>query len=204
MSLKMLVAGDFHAKEELLQACRDELEQGDYDIYVNVGDYMDIEYADRLFDDLDVAAIGTTGNRDLHMSEDDLEGLPVFHFLEADIDDEYKLVLIGGDFPDDVEERVGNMIEGVDPNKLVIGSHYPPKKVGDKMHNGNRIGFEQFRKMIIKHKPALWFNGHVHEDFGERELMGTKVLNASSHDTGKAYSVEIEDGEVDVEEITLV
>lgn len=200
----MLVAGDFHAREELLEACREELEESDYDLYVNVGDYMDLDYADRLFDGLDVAAVGTTGNRDLHMAEEDLEGLPVFHFLEADIDDEYKLILIGGDFPDDVVEKVADMVEDVDKDKLIIGSHYPPKKVGDKIHSGRRIGFEQFRKMIIKHKPALWVNGHVHEEFGERELMGTKVLNAASHDNGKAYSVTIEDGEVEVEEVDLL
>lgn len=200
----MLVAGDFHAKENLLEACRDELENGDYDLYVNVGDYMDLEYTERLFEDLGVAAIGTTGNRDLHMTEEDLEGLPVFHFLEADIDDEYKLILIGGDFPDDVQDKVAEMIEDVDSDKLVVGSHYPPKKVGDKITSGRRIGFEQFRKMIIKHKPALWVNGHVHEDFGERELMGTKVLNASSHDNGKAYSVTLDDGRVEVEEVDLL
>lgn len=204
MSLKMLVAGDFHAREELLEACRGELEEGEYDLYINVGDYMDLDYADRLFDGLDVAAVGTTGNRDLHMTEEDLEGLPVFHFLEADIDDEYKLILIGGDFPDDVQEKVADMVEDVDKDKLIIGSHYPPKKVGDKIHSGRRIGFEQFRKMIIKHKPALWVNGHVHEEFGERQLMGTKVLNAASHDDGKAYSVTIEDGEVEVEEVELL
>lgn len=204
MSLKMLVAGDFHAREELLEGCREELEDNDYDIYVNVGDYMDLDYADRLFDGLEVAALGTTGNRDLHMTEEDLEGLPVFHFLEADIDDEYKLVMIGGDFPEDVQKKVAEMVEDVDSDKLVICSHYPPKKVGDKITTGKRIGFEQFRKMIIKHKPALWVNGHVHEDFGERELMGTKVLNAASHDTGKAYSVTIDEGEVEVEEVKLI
>lgn len=200
----MLVAGDFHAREELLEGCREELEDNDYDIYVNVGDYMDLDYADRLFDGLEVAALGTTGNRDLHMTEEDLEGLPVFHFLEADIDDEYKLVMIGGDFPEDVQKKVAEMVEDVDSDKLVICSHYPPKKVGDKITTGKRIGFEQFRKMIIKHKPALWVNGHVHEDFGERELMGTKVLNAASHDTGKAYSVTIDEGEVEVEEVKLI
>lgn len=204
MTLKLLVAGDFHAREELLEAAREELEDSDYDLFVNVGDYMDLDFADRLFEGLDVAAIGTTGNRDLHMAEEDLEGLPVFHFLEADIDDEYKLILIGGDFPDDVEEKVAEMIEDFDSDKLIIGSHYPPKKIGDKITSGKRIGFEQFRKMIIKHKPALWFNGHVHEDFGERELMGTKVLNASSYDNGMAYSVTIEDGNVEVEEVNLL
>jgi Icc-related predicted phosphoesterase len=200
----MLVAGDFHAREELLEACREELEENDYDLYINAGDYMDLEYAERLFEGLDVAAIGTTGNRDLHMTEEDLEGLPVFHFLEADIDEEYKLIMIGGDFPDDVQEKVAEMIEGVDSDKLVICSHYPPKKLGDKIESGRRIGFDQFRRMIMKHKPALWVNGHVHEDFGENDLMGTKVLNASSFDSGKAYSVTLDDGNVEVEEVVLV
>lgn len=204
MSLKMLVAGDFHAREELLEGCREELEENDYDLYINAGDYMDLDYAERLFEGLDVAAIGTTGNRDLHMTEEDLEGLPVFHFLEADIDDEYNLIMIGGDFPDDVQEKVAEMIEGVDSDKLVICSHYPPKKLGDKIESGRRIGFDQFRRMIMKHKPALWVNGHVHEDFGENDLMGTKVLNASSFDSGKAYSVTLDDGEVEVEEVVLV
>jgi Icc-related predicted phosphoesterase len=204
MSLKLLVAGDFHAREDLLEGCREEIQENDYDLYVNLGDYMEKDYAERLFEGLDVAAIGTTGNRDLHLSEDDLEGMPVYHFLEADIDDEYKLVLIGGDFPEDVQERFEEMIEDVDSDKLIVGSHYPPKKVGDKIDTGRRIGFEQFRKMIMRHKPVLWMNGHVHEDFGERELMKTKVLNAASYDSDKAYSVEIEDGEVDVEEIDLL
>lgn len=204
MSLKMLVAGDFHAREELLEACRNELEENEYDLYINAGDYMDLEYAERLFEGLDVAAIGTTGNRDLHMTEQDLEGLPIFHFLEADIDDEYKLIMIGGDFPDDVQEKVAEMIEGVDSDKLIICSHYPPKKLGDKITSGKRIGFDQFRRMIMKHKPALWVNGHVHEDFGQNELMGTKVLNASSFESGKAYSVTLDDGDVEVEEVELL
>ncbi len=200
----MLVAGDFHAREELLKACREELENNNYDLYINAGDYMDLDYAERLFEGLDVAAVGTTGNRDLHMTEEDLEGLPVFHFLEADIDDEYKLILIGGDFPEDVQEKVAEMIEGFDSEKLIICSHYPPKKLGDKVNSGKRIGFDQFRRMIMKHKPALWVNGHVHEDFGENELMGTKVLNASSFDSGKAYSVTLDNGEIEVEEIDLI
>ena len=205
MSLKILFAGDFHAREELLEGCREELEAGDYDLYVNAGDYMDLEYAERLFEDLDVAAVGTTGNRDLHMTEEDLEELPVFHFLEADIDDEYKLILIGGDFPEDVQEKVAKMVDGVDSEKLIICSHYPPKKVGDKINSGKRIGFDQFRRMIMKHKPALWVNGHVHEDFGERELLGTKVLNASSFDDGQAFSALIkDDGSIETEEVTLL
>jgi len=204
MSLKILVTGDFHAREDLLEGARSELQNGEYDLFINVGDYMDVEYAERLFKDLDTAAVGCTGNRDLHMRDEDLEGLPVYHFLDADIDDEYKLVLIGGDFPEDVKEQLEDMLEDADRDKMIIGTHYPPKKIGDLINSGKRIGFEQFREILLRFKPALWCNGHVHEAYGERELMGTTVLNASSYDTGKGYKVILDDGVKSVDEVDLL
>jgi Icc-related predicted phosphoesterase len=116
------------------------------------------------------------------------------------------LILIGGDFPEDVKKDVEELIEDYDSEKVIIGSHYPPHKLKDRVHSGKRIGFEQFREIILKHKPALWACGHVHEDFGQDSLMGTTVLNAAAEETGKAYSVTIgEDGGVEeVEEIQLV
>ncbi|MFB6115538.1 MAG: metallophosphoesterase, partial [Candidatus Nanohalobium sp.] len=163
MSLKILVTSDFHAKDDLKDAAIEEANSGDYDLFVNLGDYMSEEYAEELFDGIEIAAIGTTGNRDMMFSEEFLESeVPVYTFLEADIDDEYKLILIGGDFPEDVKEEVEELIDGHDTDKIIVGSHYPPKKVGDRVHSGKRIGFDQFREVIIKHKPALWMNGHVH------------------------------------------
>ncbi len=207
MSLKMLISSDFHASDELKEAAVEEANSGDYDLFINLGDYMDEEYAEELFEEVDIAGVGCTGNRDMMFSQEFLDGsVPVYNFLEADIDDEYKLILIGGDFPEDVKEKVEDLIEDKDPEKVIVGSHYPPKKVGDRVHSGKRIGFEQFRELIIKHKPALWMNGHVHEDFGERELMGTKVLNAAADETGKAFAVTIGDegGVEEVEEVKLV
>lgn len=205
--MKILVTSDFHAKEDLKEAAIEEANNGDYDLFINLGDYMSEEYAEELFDGIEIAAIGTTGNRDMMFSQEFLDGTtPVYNFLEADIDDEYKLILIGGDFPEDVKKEVEELIEDSDSDKVIVGSHYPPKKVGDRVHSGKRIGFDQFRELIIKHKPAVWMNGHVHEDFGERELMGTKVLNAAAEETGKAFAVTMGDegGVEEVEEITLV
>jgi Icc-related predicted phosphoesterase len=207
MSLKILVTSDFHAKEDLKEAAIEEANSGDYDLFLNLGDYMTEEYAEELFEEVEIPGVGCTGNRDMMFSEEFLDGpTPVYNFLEADIDDEYKLILIGGDFPDDIKEKVRDLIEDNDSDKVLVGSHYPPKKLGDRVHSGKRIGFDQFRELIIKHKPALWMNGHVHEDFGENSLMGTKVLNAAAEETGKAYSVTIGDegGVENVEEITLV
>lgn len=207
MSLKILVTSDFHAKEDLKEAAIEEANSGGYDLYINLGDYMDQEYAEDLFNRIDIPAIGCTGNRDMMFDADFLDGeVPVYNFLEANIDDEYLVILIGGDFPEDVKEKVAELIEDHgDPSKVIIGSHYPPKKVGDRIHSGRRIGFDQFRELIIRNKPALWMNGHVHEDFGERSLMKTKVLNAASEETGKGYSVVMgEDGLESVDEIELL
>ena len=208
MSLKLLITSDFHAKEDLKEAAIEEANSGDYDIFLNLGDFMGQDYADDLFERIEIPALGCTGNRDMGMDNDYLDGdSSVFTFLEADIDDEYLLILIGGDFPEDIKEQVTELMEEHDdPSKVIIGSHYPPKKLGDKIHSGKRIGFEQFRELIIKHKPALWASGHVHEDFGEDSLFDTTHINAAAEETGKAWSVTIGDegGVEDLEEIQLV
>lgn len=208
MSLKILVTSDFHAKEDLKKAAIEEANSGDYDLYINLGDYMDEEYTADLFEQIEIPGIGCTGNRDMMFSSEFLDGsVPVYNFLEAEVDDEYLVILIGGDFPEDVKEKVSELIrDHGDPSKVIVGSHYPPKKVGDRIHSGERIGFDQFREMIIKEKPAIWMNGHVHEDFGRRDLLGVPVLNAAADETGKAFSVTIGDegGVEEIEEIELL
>ena len=107
MGLKILLTSDFHADEDLKEAAIEEANNGDYDIFLNLGDYMSEEYAEDLFNSIDIPALGTTGNRDAHFSEEFLDGdAPVYSFLEADIDDEYLLILVGGDFPDDIKEQI--------------------------------------------------------------------------------------------------
>lgn len=207
MALKLLITSDFHMDEELKDAAIEEANSGDYDLFLNLGDFMDQDYAEELFDAIEIPALGCTGNRDMGFSNEFMDGpVPIYNFLEADIDEEYLLILIGGDFPEDIKAKVDELLEGRDNSKVVIGSHYPPKKLNDRIHSGKRIGFEQFRELIIRHKPALWASGHVHEDFGEDELFGTKVLNSAADETGKAFSVTIGDegGVEEYSEVQLV
>jgi len=209
MSLKILFTSDFHGREDLKLAAVEEANSGDYDLFVNLGDYMDQDYAEDLFDQIDIPGLGCTGNRDMMFSDEflDDDAVPVYNFLEANIDDEYLMILIGGDFPDDIKEKVSDLMdEHGDPSKVIIGSHYPPHKAKDKLHSGKRIGFEQFRELIIREKPALWVCGHVHEDFGQASLVGTEILNAAADETGKAWSVTIgeEGGVEEIEEIKLI
>lgn len=208
MSLKILVTSDFHAKEDLKDAAIEEANSGDYDLFINLGDYMGFDYADNLFDSIEIPAIGTTGNRDT-MEKDKFEesDIPVYKFLEANIDDDYLVILIGGSFPDDIKEQVTEIIEDHgNPDKVIIGSHYPPKNLQDTIHSGRHIGFDQFREIILKNKPALWMSGHVHEDYGRNSLFNTEVINAASEESGKGYAVELSDegGVENIEEIVLV
>lgn len=209
MSLKVLVTSDFHSREELKEAAIEEANSGDYDLYLNLGDYNDQEFAEDLFDRIEIAGIGCTGNRDMFFDEEFTENndTPVYHFAEVDIDEEYLVILVGGDFPDDVSDQIKESIEEFgDPSKTLIASHYPPLKLGDRVHNGNRVGFEEFRKIIMHEKPAVWASGHIHEDFGRDSLMKTEFINAAAEKSGKAYSVTLGDegGVEDISEIVLV
>jgi Icc-related predicted phosphoesterase len=209
MSLKILFTSDFHAKEDLKEAAIEEANSGDYDLYVNLGDFMDEEYVKDLFDRIEIPGIGCTGNRDMMFDDETLDGneIPVYNFLEANVDDEYLFILIGGDFPDEIKKEVSELIEEHgDPSKVIIGAHYPPHKLGDKIHSGRRIGFEQFRELIIREKPALWVSGHVHEDYGQYSLVGTKIINTASEESGKGFAVTMADGGgiESIEEVELV
>lgn len=208
MSLKLLVTSDFHADEELKEAAIEEANSGDYDLFINLGDYMGFDYAEDMFDRIDIPAIGTTGNRD-SMDKDRFEesSVPVYKFLEANVDDDYLVILIGGSFPDDIKDQVNEIIEEHgDPEKVIIGTHYPPKKLQDTINSGRHIGFDQFREIIMRKKPAIWMSGHVHEDYGRDSLFNTEMINAASEETGKGYKVVMSDegGVESIEEVELL
>ena len=209
MSLKILVTSDFHNKDSLKQAAIEAANSGEYELFLNLGDYMSQEYAEDLFEQINITAVGVTGNRDMMFSDDFLDDpeIPVYNYVEAPIDGEYLLIMIGGDFPENIKEKVGDAIEEHgDASKTIVASHFPPRNVGDRIKGGDRVGFDAFRELILQHKPAVWASGHIHEDFGEFELMYTKVLNTAAESTGKAYSVTIGDegGVEEIEEIQLV
>lgn len=65
----------------------------------------------------------------------------------------------------------------------VVLSHAPIEGLGD-MEDPAHRGFECFRKIVEHYEPKLWVHGHVHKCYGhefirERELGGTRIINAS-------------------------
>ena len=76
----------------------------------------------------------------------------------------------------------------------IVVTHAPPEGVGDG-DDPAHWGFECFRSLLDKYKPAYLFHGHVHLRYGidqirEREYGATKVINSSER-----YVLEIPDRE---------
>jgi uncharacterized protein len=74
--------------------------------------------------------------------------------------------------------------------KSIIISHLPPYKCLD---NDIFSGSEAIRKMVKEKKPAYFFCGHVHDNFGFKKLYNTYVFNAACDETTtRGWIVELE------------
>jgi len=89
--------------------------------------------------------------------------------------------------------------KGVD----IIVSHAAPKELGD-AEDPAHWGFECFRRLIEKYRPAFFVHGHVHISYGhdiprEVEHGGTRVINAYER-----YVIEIPDRPVKTKHLNQV
>ncbi len=202
--MRILAAADFHGKKELVHNAIEEVNNGDYDLFVLPGDFESPESYKEVVEPVDVPVMAATGNWDFNFKppkNDEFDSL--FNYMKIDFQD-YKVVVIGSVFPDNYMEDVEQWVEDFDSRKLFFITHYPPKRVGDRAANGIRAGMDGFRQLIMKLKPSAWFCGHIHEAFGHYSLMKTDVFNCSVPDSKKAFSVELgEEGVEDFEEVDL-
>ncbi|MDY6777005.1 MAG: metallophosphoesterase family protein [Candidatus Nanohaloarchaea archaeon] len=203
--MKILTAGDFHGSEELKQGVVDELEERDYDLLLMIGDYGSEEFYEDLVGSVNTPYLATTGNWDFGFEPPENNELDkLFNYQKVEFKG-YSFLLLGSVYPDDFMEQAKEFFEGVPNEKRVVASHYPPHMLGDLADNGNRAGFEEFRELIMREKPALWTCGHIHEDFGRFSLMDTTVLNTAGEQSGKGWRVELgEEGVEEAEEVELL
>ena len=89
--------------------------------------------------------------------------------------------------------------KGVD----IVVTHAAPKGLGD-AEDPAHWGFECFRTLLEKYRPAFFVHGHVHISYGhdiprEIEHNGTRVINAYER-----YTIEIPDRDVRVRDLNQV
>lgn len=202
--MNILTAGDFHQEEELKEGLVEEANTGGYGMFLGIGDYHTPEFYEDLVDSLEIPFLCTTGNWDFDFEPPENGEYPhLYNYKKVDFED-YKILLLGSVYPDDVIDQAEAFFDGADHSRRIVVSHYPPHMLGDLADNGNRAGFQEFRELLMRVRPALWTCGHIHEDFGKFALMDTTVLNAASAETGKAWNVEMGDSGVEkAEEVDL-
>lgn len=202
--MRIFAAGDFHSDEDVKEAVLDEVNGDDYDLCLFTGDYHDPDYYTDLVERLEVPFLSTTGNWDFNFEPPENGEYPHLYNYQLVQYEDYFVVLLGSVYPEDFQKEVHDFFDGTDPAKRIVASHYPPHMLGDLAANGNRAGFQEFRELLLKEKPALWLAGHIHEDFGESSLRGTTVLNTAAKESGKAWRVDMdEDGVESVEQVVL-
>lgn len=202
--MKILAASDFHEDEELTEAAIEEANSGDYDLFLNPGDFVSREEYERFEDAVEIPFFACTGNWDFEFEPpENGEYDSLFNYMKVELDD-LRVALIGSVFPDDFMEDISDWADGVDPSDLIMVSHYPPERAGDATVSGNRAGMTGFRKLIMKLKPAIWLCGHIHEAFGHYSVMETDVFNCAVIESGKCFSIELgDDGVEDWDEVDL-
>lgn len=203
--MRIFAVADFHGEDALRDAAIEEANTGDYDLFIALGDYEEPEYYESLIAPLEIPFVALTGNWDFGFEPpDNNEYTNLFNYKEVEFN-EYRIVLLGAIYPDNFGEKIESFFDGVPQEHRIICSHYPPHMLGDLTRTGTRAGFKEFRDLIMKQKPATWLCGHIHEDYGEFELLDTTVLNCAAADTGKAWSITMSDNGVeDTEEVVLV
>jgi Icc-related predicted phosphoesterase len=90
---------------------------------------------------------------------------------------------------EDMAQRLSKI--EIDENSIIV-SHLPPYKCLD---SNIYKGSEAIRKIVKDKKPAYFFCGHVHAEFGVKKLYNTYVFNAACDEiTTRGWIVELENG----------
>ncbi|MFP4045537.1 MAG: metallophosphoesterase [Candidatus Aenigmatarchaeota archaeon] len=190
--MKIFVQSDPHGQMKLLQKTLNEVKNGNYDVFLGLGDFINQRYFAQLVTNLDVDKKAfIMGNWD-----HGLKGTPYLKDFEKFDYDGTRFVLMGSVDFGNLKKKILDACGDVDGKNLIIGTHEPPHRARDEIHSGQRVGVPEFREIIEEKQPLLWLCGHIHEAEGVSMLGDTKVINASAYKGSIGYSVEVEDGEI--------
>jgi Icc-related predicted phosphoesterase len=84
----------------------------------------------------------------------------------------------------------------------ILLTHMPPRGCFD-LVDGENIGSEAIREVVVEKKPFINICGHVHEHEGEQMLGDTIVVSIGPGEGLRAAIIKLEKGEVEVDFINL-
>ena len=119
------------------------------------------------------ACRGWTDAHVLHGTGIEVNGVPFFGLGAA-----VPVTPFGSWSFDLTEEQAAELLAGCPPHAVLV-THSPPRGVLDVVSRGENLGSESVRATIESKHPRLAVCGHIHDNGGKHELLGsTPVVNA--------------------------
>lgn len=191
--MNIFVMSDPHGNARILREALKEVNEGNYDIFLGLGDFISKEFFSELVTNLKVKEKSfIQGNRDFG-----IKGLPYLKKMDTFDFDGTRFVMIGSYRFSNIKEKILEKCGDSDNGNLIMASHEPPRGARDKIHSGARIGVPEFREVIEEKQPLIWFCGHIHEAEGVTTLGGTKVVNVSASREVLGYRASVKGGEIE-------
>ncbi len=190
--MKIFALADPHGNMMLLRQVLKEVEEGGYDVFLGLGDFMSTKFFSKLVTGLDVERKSfIPGNRDYGMKK-----LPYLKNIDSFDFEDIRFVMVGSHHFPNLKQKVLEKFEDVEGRKVIVGSHEPPERVRDETYTGARIGVPEFREIIDEKQPLAWLCGHVHEAEGVSTVGETKVVNAAASDKTMGYRIVVEGSDI--------
>lgn len=196
--MKIFVLSDPHGNGQIVKETLEEVNSGDYEVFLGLGDFVSKRLFSELVVNLQVERKSfIQGNRDFR-----LRGLPYLKKWDKFDYDGLRFILIGFHHTPRVKEKIMKDCEAMEGKELVMASHEPPFRVRDETHSGARVGVPKFREVIKEKQPLAWLCGHIHEGEGVSTVGNTKVVNAAASKEVLGYRVVVEDEKIkDIERL---
>lgn len=189
--MRIFICSDPHGRNDILVKTINEVKNGEYDVFLGLGDYISSRFFSRLVTGIDVKKKSfIRGNRDFGINLPYLKKFDTFDY------DGIRFVMVGSHHFPNLKEKILDACEDVDGDELIIASHEPPHRLRDEIRSGVRVGVPEFREIIEEKQPLVWLCGHIHEAGGVSTLGSTKIVNASAYDGVFGYRMVVEGKEI--------
>lgn len=210
--MRILALSDIHQKTEILKALLEKVDKSSIELILVAGDitnYGDATDASRAIEMLSFAKVlAVPGNLDtkdvvaylkkenklLHRKCIEFKGITFCGFgggLIGSVGECLYSEL-------EIEEHLRKIIR---PNCVLV-THLPPKDTKLDLSEGEHIGSNAVRKIILEKKPLLSICGHAHGAYGKIALGSTTCINVAAVKEGRAAIIEIKDGKVTTQRLS--
>ncbi|MHA1310016.1 MAG: metallophosphoesterase family protein [Candidatus Helarchaeota archaeon] len=196
-NFKIYAISDLHSSMGKVQFASKVIKQEKPDIVVICGDISHSSRADRLkhvISLLDFAPIYfVLGNMDGQNINVRISNAFNLHLKCKNLFG-YYFCGFGGpsDILNEVLPRAPQIVSGLDPNKIILITHVPPRNHCDRVYSGKNVGNTNLRKFIVNLQPRMLLCGHIHEDRGISKLGNTTIINVGA----KGCIIQIDEDDI--------